>query len=93
MQYYLALISGRRHGIGPALLRGFLWTISLPYDLAVSSKAKPDRNLPGRLVSRRDPARAQGGSNVARVCDRILRRRAMPCRIDHDGRTVPARKG
>jgi hypothetical protein len=38
----------------------------LAHDLAVAIEAEPDRNLPGRSVSRRDPARAQCGANVAR---------------------------
>jgi hypothetical protein len=59
----------------------------LPYDLAFAIKAEPDRNLPRRSVSRRDPARTQRGANVTRVGNRILRRRAMPCGIECGART------
>jgi tetraacyldisaccharide 4'-kinase len=32
---YLALIRGRRRGLGPSLLRGILWVVSIPYGLVV----------------------------------------------------------
>jgi hypothetical protein len=63
---------------------------ALPHDLAVAIEAQPDGNLLGHSACRRDPARAQRGANIARVGNRILRRRAMRCGIDGDARARDA---